>query len=97
MKIEFFEEFPSKKSLEKLKLVKDFVESERMEMGVTDQDLEPAGKPELSCYAMGEFKNLLYRQLIYTQYGYGAWIGLEGGVLDGLIDYIQKVKRFRER
>lgn len=87
----------SQEDKEKLKLVRKFVEKERLKMNVTDKHLEPAGKPELSCYAMGEFKNLLYRQLIYTRFGYGSWIGLSGDVLDGLVSYIERVKRFREQ
>ena len=81
----------------KLKVVRYFVKKERMKMGVIDKDLKLTGRPELSCYAKGEFKNLLYRQLIYTRFGYGSWIGLRGDVLDGLLSYIEKVKNFREQ
>ncbi len=87
----------SEKEREKLNYVKDFIEEERLRMRIIDEDLKTSGKLELSCYVVGEFKNLVYRQLIYTQYGYGAWIGLKGDVLDGLVDYINRVKSFREQ
>ena len=80
----------------KMRMVLDFVRSERERMGVSDRELGLDSRPEPSCIAFGEFNNLLYCQLIYTREGYGNWGELNGSeVLDGLIDFIVKEKMRR--
>ncbi len=80
----------------KTKMVLDFVRSERERMGVRNENLGLESRPEPSCIAFGEFNNLLYCQLIYTKEGYGNWGELNGmEVLDGLIDFIAKIKMKR--
>lgn len=81
--------------------VKDFVEKERKRMVVKESQIGTDYRKEGSCYSQGqksgEFKNLLYAQLIYTRYGYGSWNGLNGKVLDGLIEYINNIKRYENK
>ncbi len=85
---------------DKLEEVRDFVAKERRRMDVPNQQIGTTHRLEGSCFARGqktgEFKNLLYRQLVYTKYPYGDWVGLNGKVLDGLLKYIQRIKSFRD-
>ena len=76
--------------------VKDFVEKERERMGIRKEDLGTSHRPEGSCFAHGEFKNLLYRQLLYTKYGCGDWTELSGEVLEGLFKYITNIRNYRD-
>jgi len=84
---------------EKLKEVRAFVGGERKRMNVSSEQIGTTDRSEISCFSLGqksgEFANLLYRQLIYTEYPYGSWVGLNGEVLDGLLKYIQNIKNFR--
>lgn len=80
----------------RLNQVVDFVIEERKRMNVSDKDLGLKSRQEPSCIAFGEFNNLLYCQLIYTREGYGNWEELKGQeVLEGLLDYIAKIKNER--
>ncbi len=76
--------------------VRNFVEKERVKMGVTRDQLGRSHRFEGSCFAHGEFKNLLYRQLIYTEYGHGDWNELSGEVLKGLFKYITNIRNYRD-
>lgn len=49
----------------KMKAINDYVKRERKKRSV--KDLSPSYLPELSCFDIGEFKNLVERQLIYTK------------------------------
>ncbi len=80
-----------------LESVRCFVENERRRVGVNESQLGTGHRKEISCFAHGEFKNLLYRQLIYTKYGYGDWIGLNGDVLRELSEYIKNIKNYRNK
>ena len=86
----------SEREKDLLEDVKDFVEKEREKMGVTEDQLGRNHRFEGSCIAHGEFKNLLYRQLIYTEYGHGDWSGLSGEVLEGLSRYITNIRKYRD-
>jgi len=48
-------------------------------------------KPELSCYAFGEFYNLLYRQLVLTINGDAGWKEIENDeIRKGVLEEIKK-------
>ncbi len=80
----------------KLNKVVAFVNSERKRMGVRDENLGITSRMEPSCIAFGEFNNLMYCQLIYTRKGYGNWGELNNPeVMDGLMDFIEKIERER--
>ena len=76
---------------EKLKAVRQYVlyERKRRKIIPTTERL-----PELSCEAIGEFFNLVERQLVNTREGYGAWSELKSPeVLDGAYQYITQGHR----
>ncbi len=81
--------------------VYEFVLKERERMSVKSQDLGIYSRAESSCFShgqkTGEFKNLLYAQLIYTKKGYGDWNQLSGEVLEGLLKYIRRIKNYRQK
>lgn len=85
----------------KFRKVYNFVVEERERMGVTKDQIGSKRRFENSCYShgqkSGEFKNLLYRQLIYTKKGYGCWGELSGNVLGELLKYIRNIKEYREK
>ncbi len=80
-----------------IKEVRGFVEEERERMEVGKDQIKINDKMEGSCFALGAFNNLLYRQLIYTKYGYGGWGELSGDVLEGLCQYIKNIKDYRNK
>jgi len=75
--------------------IKRFVEWYRRRFSV---DVTPGRKAELSCEMFGEFRTLVFRQLITTPFGDGAWaeLFLESGLVDGLIaeGVLQEIDRF---
>ena len=73
----------------KLKVINDYVKKERKKRGI--EKLVIRYLPELSCFAEGEFKNLVERQLLHTQEGFGSWQELaDPEVLDGAYLYVTK-------
>jgi len=71
MSIEFLNKHDAKKETRK---IIDFVRMYRKKHGITPT---PGYKSELSCIAVGEGRNLLFRQLILTVEGDAAWLSLE--------------------
>lgn len=60
--------------MEEMDYIRLFVLLYREEQGITK--LRYDSLSELSCFMFGEFKNLLYRQLVNTQEFYGGWLQL---------------------
>lgn len=72
---------------EKLAVVRNYVLRMRARCGIIS--LGCAARPELSCEAFGEFYNLVERQLMLTEEGFGAWRELEHSpALDGAYRYV---------
>jgi hypothetical protein len=86
---------------EKQEEIYRFVIKERERMNVKENSLGVYSRSEGSCFsygqASGEFKNLLYAQLIYIRRGYGDWNQLSGEVLEGLLKYIRNIKNYRQK
>ncbi len=71
---------------EKLAAIRAYVLGERERRGIVTGRVP---LPELSCEAVGEFYNLVKRQLVNTEEGYGAWRELEyPPVLEGAYRYV---------
>ncbi|MBS3107999.1 hypothetical protein J4468_03735, partial [Candidatus Woesearchaeota archaeon] len=59
---------------DEIKFIEDFVNQYRTDYNIAPT---PGYKFELSCYAFGEFYNLLYRQLVLTINGDAGWKEIE--------------------
>lgn len=74
-------------SEEKLSAIREYVWRERIRRGIIPSQQEPDIK--LSCFEVGEYFNLVERQLLTTEEGFGAWLELAyPPVLDGAYYYI---------
>jgi len=72
----------------KLDTIRKFVLKERMRHGITELK---GPMPELSCIAVGEFHNLLWRSLMYTPESY--WHELsDPEILDGVYKEALKIE-----
>lgn len=78
---------------EKLAVIREYVLLERERRGIVP---ERTLLSELSCEAVGEFYNLVERQLVNTIEGCGAWVELvHPPVLDGAYRYvIERIKGY---
>ena len=77
---------------EKLTVVRGYVQKERRRRKI--KQFSP-GPEEGSCFADGEFKNLVERQLVLTREGQGAWYSLNHPeILEGAYRYVIGSRRF---
>ncbi|OHA07802.1 MAG: hypothetical protein A2934_02935 [Candidatus Sungbacteria bacterium RIFCSPLOWO2_01_FULL_47_10] len=76
----------------KLHVIRAYIEHERERRRITELSTMPL--PELSCFGYGEFFNLVERQLMYTNEGFGGWKELSNPeILDGAYRYVAEGKR----
>ncbi len=81
---------------EEIKEIREFVEKERNRSRIEMDNLGTSHRSEGSCYAYGEFHNLVYAQLLHTKYPYGGWQELKGEVLEGTLEFIRNIKEYRK-
>lgn len=73
--------------------IREYVRDQRERGGIHDSVLSTKPLPEGSCEMMGEFRNLVDRQLIMTREGYGDWASLRfQELLDGAYEYVLKAR-----
>ena len=74
---------------EMLEAVQEYIARRRQEAGIIARDLALTPRPEGSCCAEGEFKNMVESQLMYTRQGCGAWRDLAyDDILEGAWRYV---------
>ena len=76
---------------EKMNAIREYVAEVRR-----NSNIQPGKKElfELSCETIGEFCNLVDRQLVNTEEGFGAWKELDDEeVLQGAYRYVMEGKR----
>ncbi|KKS38952.1 MAG: hypothetical protein A3G49_04380 [Candidatus Sungbacteria bacterium RIFCSPLOWO2_12_FULL_41_11] len=77
---------------EKMEAIKTYILRERERCGVSWLGTEYLF--ELSCFGCGEFYNLVERQLLNTEEGFGGWRELEDEhILEGAFLYVTEGKR----
>src|SRR6056297_721895 len=82
---------------EEIREIKEFVEKERNRSRIKMDDLGTSHRSEGSCYAYGEFHNLVYAQLLHTKYPYGGWQEFTEEVLEGTLEFIRNIKEYRSK